>query len=368
VGAGVYGASSALELARRGHDVTLLDPGPLPHPDAASTDISKIVRADYGDDAFYTELAELSIEGWRRWNQSWPEPLFHETGFVILSSRALSETGFEGNSYRLLSQRGHRLERLDAASIAERCPRFDASRFCEGYLNPVGGWAESGRVVARLIEEAQRAGVRLQEGAALADVRARTADITIVCAGAWTHTLLPELADRIRSIGQPVLHFLPDHPERFAPPDFLPWAADIQATGWYGFPANREGVVKIANHGPGTPVDSCDRAARVVSPEAEPMFRDFLARTIPELADARLVGSRLCLYSDSFDGDFLIARHPDDETLVVAAGGSGHAFKFAPLLGPLIADVALGEPNRFASRFRWRARAERRTEQARFDG
>src|SRR5438876_11174002 len=69
VGAGINGVTSAIELKKRGHDVVLVDPGPLPHPLAASTDISKAVRAAYGADEDYTALAKRSIKLWRTWNQ-----------------------------------------------------------------------------------------------------------------------------------------------------------------------------------------------------------------------------------------------------------------------------------------------------------
>src|SRR5258705_13205780 len=86
VGAGVFGASAALELARRGHSITLMDPGPLPHPRAASTDISKAIRMDYGSDEFYMALMEEAFLGWDKWNLEWNEALYHEDGFLVLSA------------------------------------------------------------------------------------------------------------------------------------------------------------------------------------------------------------------------------------------------------------------------------------------
>jgi hypothetical protein len=76
----------------------------------------------------------------------------------------------------------------------------------------------------------------------------------------------------------------------------------------------------------------------------------------------------LCLYCDTWDGNFWIDRDPEREGLVVAAGGSGHAFKFAPLIGGIIADVVEGRPNRFAHRFAWRDKGRLATEDARFSG
>jgi len=74
------------------------------------------------------------------------------------------------------------------------------------------------------------------------------------------------------------------------------------------------------------------------------------------------------MYCDSFDGDLWIDHDPRHEGLVVASGGSGHAFKFAPVLGPLISDVLERKPNPWTDRFRWRARGEMKTEEARFTG
>ena len=94
--------------------------------------------------------------------------------------------------------------------------------------------------------------------------------------------------------------------------------------------------------------------------------RTFLRDTFPDLAGAAVVGRRVCLYCDSFDGHFLIDRDPDRPGLVVAAGGSGHGFKFAPVLGGLIADVVEGAEHPWAERFAWREPEARTFEQARF--
>ena len=92
VGAGINGVTAAIELKQRGHEVVLADPGPLPHPLAASTDISKAVRAAYGPDEDYTELAERCIPIWRKWNEQLGVPLYHETGVVYDGLQAIRMT------------------------------------------------------------------------------------------------------------------------------------------------------------------------------------------------------------------------------------------------------------------------------------
>jgi glycine/D-amino acid oxidase-like deaminating enzyme len=378
VGGGVFGTTAALELARRGHGVTLLDPGPLPRDVAASTDITKAIRMDYGRDERYMRMAEEALAGWDRWNERWGESLYHEDGFLFLSSAPMAPGGFEHDSFELLLKRGHRPERLDANALAAKHPDWAPGRYVDGYFNPRAGWAESGRVVEKLVEEARAAGVEVREGVKLsrlreqgsrvrgvetADGNAIDADLVLVAAGAWTPSLLPHLASVMEIVGQPVLHFAPADPDRYRPPSFRPFAADLQAKGWYGFPATKKGIVKIAHHGRGIVIHP--DAPRVVGPEHEARFRAFLRESIPSLADAPLAGSRLCLYCDTWDGNFWIDHDPEREGLVVAAGGSGHGFKFAPVLGGVIADVVERRANAYAPRFAWRARGTTTTEHAR---
>ncbi len=104
---------------------------------------------------------------------------------------------------------------------------------------------------------------------------------------------------------------------------------------------------------------------REVTAEDEARFRAFLRDSLPGLADAPIIGRRLCLYCDTWDGNFWIDRDPDRPGLVVASGGSGHAFKFGPMLGPIIADVVERKPNRYAARFAWRTRGASTAEDAR---
>jgi glycine/D-amino acid oxidase-like deaminating enzyme len=358
IGGGIFGVTAARALRARGHAVTLVDPGPLPHPLAESTDLSKIVRVDYGADAEYTALGERALEGWRKWNAEAGEPLFVETGVAFLARAPLAPGGFEHESFTLLSSRGHRLERLDAHAIASRFPAF--SSFVDGYFNPSGGWARAGAVVAYLAKRAIAEGVEIRgarvdaitERGAVIDGERASADLVVVCAGAWTPKLLPELAPQLRAVGQPVFHLRPRDPALFASPRFPVFGADLARTGYYGFPL-ADGVVKIANHGVGIAAPQ----VRTVTDDQEAALRKMVTEMLPALADAPIVFRRLCVYSDTHDEHFWIARHPERAGLAVATGGSGHAFKFAPVLGELIATLALGEPHALAHKFRWRTDA-----------
>jgi sarcosine oxidase len=353
------GVASALSLRARGWSVEVVDPGPVPRPEAASTDISKIVCMDYGADELYTGMMEEAIPRWRAWSARWGGELFHEVGFLLLSKAPLAEGAFEGDSLATLARRGHRLDRLDAAAIAHRFPAWARGGYVDGYLNPSAGWVESGRALERMIDDAREAGVRFVAAGESGGVHA-----TLYAVGAWTPKVLPHLGATLWAVAQPVFHLKPEDPERWRPPAFTVWAADIAATGWYGFPANADGIVKIAHHGPGRRVDP--DAPRTIAPGDEDRLRAFLRESLPALANAPLAHSKTCLYCDSFDGDFWIGEDRAAPGRFVVAGDSGHGFKFAPVIGDVVADVIEGTPNPFASRFAPRKPAGRRAEDARF--
>lgn len=159
VGGGMFGVTAAIALRERGYAVDLFDPGPLPHPDAASTDISKVVRIEYGADEAYTELAETAQDGWRQWNVEWGETLFHETGILALTRKPFAPGGYEHESFQMLVKRGHRPERLRPDQVGARFPAWRTAQYADAFYHAKGGYAESGRVVARLvISSGSRAG------------------------------------------------------------------------------------------------------------------------------------------------------------------------------------------------------------------
>jgi len=368
VGAGINGVTAAIELKKRGHNVVLVDPGPLPHPLAASTDTSKAVRAAYGADEDYTDLATRSIELWRKWNQEFGTQFYHEVGVMFVRRRELKPGDFEHESFKTLKRRGHKVERMNSARLWKRFPAWNPNLYRDGVLELEAGYAESGRVVATLIERAKSLDIELREGVRFSQLHEEdygvseialdggkriAGDFVVMAVGAWTPYLLPFTKKFFRASGQPVFHLKPRQPELFAPERFPVFGADITTTGYYGFPIDRDGVVKVANHGHGREM-SPKSPERAVTPEDEKNLREFLSSTFPALFNAPIVYSRVCMYCDTHDGHFWIARDPERQGLIIAAGDCGHGFKFAPVLGEIIADAVEEKPNPILQKFRWR--------------
>ncbi len=377
VGAGVMGAVAALELDRRGFRVTLLEAGKIPNPLAASTDISKVCRMEYGADEAYMELMEGAREGWLAWNERWRaaggEALYHETGVVMVCLDPMAPGGFEHESFELLKRRGHAPEQIGGAALARRFPAW-SERFVDGFFHAEGGWAESGLVVEALVREARAREIEVLEnehvsaivdtGNAMSMVKTERglrleAENLVLTGGSWLaleSDLMPELADSLRRSYHPVWHLKPEDPDFFTADRFPVFTADVARTGFYGFPLHpKEGVVKIGHHGVGVePTEASDGGALVVPQAITEKLRSFLAESLPALADAEVAKTRLCPYCDTPDEDLWIAAHPKRTGLTVASGGSGHGFKFAPALGSIIADAVEGKTNGYSEKFRWR--------------
>ena len=384
VGAGVFGLTTALELARRRHRVVVFEQGTVPNPLAASTDISKVIRMEYGPDDTYMALGEAARAGWLAWNDRWraagTDPLYHETGVLMLSREQMAPGGFEYESWRRLLDRGHEPERMDREKLVTRFPAWSPGVYEDGFYHAKGGYAESGRVVEAIEGWARRAGVTVEPqtriaallekgervvGVRDADGKEHMADDVVASCGAWTPKIVDPERCVVRATGHPVFHLLPPDPSLFHPSRFPVFTADTSRTGYYGFPVHRDGVVKIANHGLGAPIEAAE--PRAISGEDIRRLRAFLKGTFPSLLDAEIVYTRLCLYTDTQDEDFWIDRDPERAGLVVASGGSGHGFKFAPVLGSLIADAVEGVENSLLEKFRWRpeVRLDRGLEAAR---
>jgi glycine/D-amino acid oxidase-like deaminating enzyme len=347
----------------------MVDPGPIPHPLAASTDISKAVRSCYGADEDYTEMAERAIVRWREWNDFFGTKLYHEVGAMFLRQEEMKAGDFEYETLHLLKARGHRVEQMTSDRLGERFPAWNSKRFRDGVFDPEGGYAESGRTVTELLKRARSLGVELREGAQFRELQENgsgdvkgvvlhdgsrlSADVVLAATGAWTPYLFPSTRPFFRATGHPIFHLRPNEPALFASERFPMFGADITTTGYYGFPVGREGVVKIGIHGPGREM-SPDSAERIVSAEQEEDLLAFLAWAFPSLSEAPIVYTRICLYCDTHDGNFWIAGDPQRPGFFVTAGDSGHGFKFAPVLGELIADAVEQKPNSALAKFRWR--------------
>ncbi|MEL6556936.1 MAG: FAD-dependent oxidoreductase [Bacteroidota bacterium] len=384
-GAGIFGLSAALELTKRKYKVAVLNPNTIPHHLAASTDISKIVRTEYGSDELYFRMADICIDRWHDWNDLFEEKLYHEAGFLMLCGKSLGspEQAYEKAGFDLLKANGYQPELLGSNEIGERFPAINSNTYPEAVFNPRGGFVESARVIEKLATHLRSVGADLYERQTLSQLIITNGKISgvqttegdtfscdhlIIAAGAHSPVLLPELKPYIKATGHPVFWLKPEKSAKFSAPQLPVFTADISNTGWYGMPfSDKNGVVKIGRHTNGLELDP-DLDDRIITGSEIQELREFLAVTFPDLANSPVVYTRRCLYTDTLDGHFWIDNHPEIKGLTVSTGGSGHGMKMGPVLGEITADAAEGRVNEFGDRFKWRHLTEEtvQLEEARF--
>jgi sarcosine oxidase len=364
VGLGAMGSAAALELARRGADVIGFDRFTPPHTWGSSHGDSRIIREAYFEDPVYVPMVQRAFERWRELERAAGVALLQQTGGLMIG-----EPGSALVEGALRSAREHGLQHevLAADAIRARYP----------VLNPepgmVGVWEQRAGVLApegcvrAQLQQAQRHGATLrfdepvdrwaaEEGGVsvfTAHGRYRARQL-VISAGAWVASLLPGTRLPFRVERQALHWFEPAaNGEAFMPqrcPIHL-WQFDGERF-FYGFPNMGSGV-KLAFHHRGE-ITTADGVRRDVAPAEVDDVRRALRRFVPA-ADGRLLASTVCLYTNTPDEHFWIDRHPAHDNVLVASPCSGHGFKFAPVVGEILADLVERRPARFdLGAFRWR--------------
>lgn len=362
VGAGVMGSATAYWLSRAGKRVALLDKYSPGHVRASSADESRMVRYQYRGQTLYTEMVAASVELWKEFDRRMGTGFYREQGALALQAQPDNAPFMEG--YEGLLELGYEPVWLDGNEVRRRYPQF--TNIDSGYLlDDLGGYVAAGPVTQALAQAAADLGADLRTGAEVTELQAtgrritraitrdgRTleAEVFVIAAGPWTPKLLPELSIPIRSTAERLHYLTPPDPDAYSYPRLPPFF--VMDTSFYGFPVHWRGCVKVADDTIGATFDP-DRDREHDDPEALAKLRDFLRRHMPELSAAEVVYSKTCTYSMTPDTDFVIDHLPDRENAIVAAGFSGHGFKFGILIGQILTDLAMHGRTRWdLSRFR----------------
>ncbi|MDN3029497.1 FAD-dependent oxidoreductase [Streptomyces sp. S.PB5] len=343
VGAGLMGAATAWQLARRGHEVTLIEAYDIGHKRGSSHGSSRIFRRAYAE-KLYVELTGQAYEEWRELEHDSSTPLLRTTGGVDFGAGRDPE-----GLARVLGGARVPHEVLSAQEASERWPyiRFDGPVL----YHPGAGVIDADQTVAACVRRAVEhgadawigvrvTGFELGEKALLRtdDGRELTADTVVIAAGAWLPELgLPLLLQQLKVTQQQVFHFRQRDPS-------VVWPTVVfqdQTMQTYGLPSGSDGgplpAVKVAEHDRGTPTKASTRTG-VVDPSSRTRVGDFVRDRLPGL-DPAPVAEATCLYTTAPNDDFVLDRIGP---LVVVSACSGQGAKFTPLIGAMAADLATG--------------------------
>jgi sarcosine oxidase len=356
VGLGAMGMSTLWQLATRGARVLGVERHSVAHDRGSSHGGSRIVRKAYFEHTNYVPLLTRADELWGELERESRTRIVHRCGVLYGGASTSSVLGGVKSS---AAMHAIDIESLTPTGAARRFPALlgCAEPVDEFLLEPNAGFARPERAITAMANVASRAGahIRLQarvdswrEDDGTIEVcmqgRVERAHTLILAAGAWTPTLLPDTARVITNTRQVMAWVTPRAPgscdEHSLPAFFIERDAGPPI---YGVPMASdqpgEQGVKVGFHGGGSLCDP-DSMDRVVTDAERMQFSQALARAVPGAAGS-VSAARVCIYSSSPDDHFIIDRVSTSASVFAAFGMGGHGFKFSPVIGSALADLAM---------------------------
>ena len=357
VGLGAMGSAALYHLAKDGVAPTGIEQFNVGHDRGSSHGHSRAFRSISHEPA-YTRLVEASIPIWRDLEAESEERLLNLNGIAMFAR--------DGNAdlrtrIEVMEEVGSPYELLSSREVTDRFPGLVPPADTVTCFTPRAGFVDAGRCVSAHITQATRRGAIVYDKVPVTSIDLEGDRPEVVCendrircerlvvtAGPWAAHLLADLDLSLRVRRQQKFYFSPKKPDLYHS-ERLPVYSDIDKQ-FYGFPLHGPGIkVADAGLGPDVSPDDVDRTLDVSTQEA---LSAWMHSILPEV-DAIFVSGSTCMYTMTPDSDFLIGRHPHQPNVLVAAGFSGHGFKFSTLVGRILADLATtGETAYPIERFR----------------
>ncbi len=356
VGVGGMGSAAVYHLARRGVDVLGLERFDIPNAEGSSHGVNRIIRLAYWEDPAYVPLLRRAYELWRALELERGERLLYITGSV--------DAGPPGSATldgALRSSRLHGLphELLSAAALAERFPAYRLPDEMQAVYQPDGGFVLSEQAICAHVAAAQSLGARVHAREGVRGIRhdadgflvetereTYRAKRLVLTAGPWLAKLAPELAPFAVPERQVLLWAQPKRPELYALGRFPVFNMEGDDGRFYGFPVFGVPGFKFGRYHHLDEEQDPDRVDREIHPRDEEVLRAAIRRYFPE-ADGPTMSLRTCLFTNTPDGHFLLGLHPATPHLAIAGGFSGHGYKFASVMGEVLAELVLNGKSAF---------------------
>ena len=362
IGLGAMGGAALLNLARRGVHVLGIEQFEPGHVRGSSHGETRIIRIGYFEHPSYVPLLWRTYELWRELEAECGRPLVHITGIAEIGP---PDGDVVAGTLRASREHGLPHEVLDAKEVMRRFPAFRIPDHYAGVVQPDGGFLDVEPSVEAMIALAKAAGAQVRTGKAVRAIKPAAnsvqietdrgtveAGAAIIAAGAWVSKLLPGLPAKLRVTRQVQAWFQPNNASAFEAGRFPVFLLESRHGVHYGFPPQGGAGVKIAKHHHADETADPDTVNRAISATDETLIRAAIADHIPA-ADGRMIAAKTCLYAVTPDHDFIIDTLPGAANVIVASPCSGHGFKFAPVVGEILGDLATeGATRHDISRFR----------------
>jgi glycine/D-amino acid oxidase-like deaminating enzyme len=362
VGAGNFGAWTALHLQRMGATVTMIDQYGPANSRATSGGETRGVRTSYGDRPHglqWGRWAARSRERWKEWDEENADAmlprLFYTTGDVIMRDEM---TPFLEETVANWDAMGHEYEILTADEVRYRWPVIHTPEVEVALYEPSAGVVRARRAIESVAQRFQQEGGEIRigrvamgtvEGRRVLDVLMENGDrVTggtfVFALGPWFPKFFPELMAkrlRIRTLGHVFYFSTPPGDESYRYPN-LPSYNVPGVTGWPALPRDSRGFrIRTGGHADEDP----DTSVRWIPEEGHLRPREVLAKYFPPLAERAINETRACHYCGTVSRNFIIDHHPEYDNGWLAGGGNAESFKQGPTLGEYVAGRVMGTEN-----------------------
>lgn len=354
IGLGAMGSATAYHAARRGERVLGLDAYPRGHKHGSSHGTTRIIREAYFEAPEYVPLVQRAYTLWRELEVESGRNLLTITGGLTIGT---SDSEFV-NGARMSALLHHLpYEELSSTAVAARFPGFRLPEEMVAIYEPNAGMLDPEACVFAHLDLAARHGAEIRHSESARHwsvdgdgVRVETehgvytAARLVITAGPWTSDVLSDINLLLRVQRIVNVHFAPTAPDIFAPERCPVYLMQVPEGDYYGFPTLPGEGVKIGRHEIGE-VCTPETIRRDVDPEEIAMLRAVLDRYMPGAA-GEVLWTLTCMYTNTPDRHFILDRHPAHDNVVYGCGFSGHGFKFASVIGEVLADLATGGTTR----------------------
>jgi sarcosine oxidase len=348
IGMGALGSAAAYQLAGRGVSVVAFEQFELGHVRGASHDTSRIIRTSYGAPE-YVRLAQAAYRDWAELESVTGETLVTITGGLVFfpAGGPYSADDFRSS----LDETGVPYELLTPAEVSARWPQFSLPDGVQAIYTADSGIVHASRSVAALQMQARARGAVIRartpverlvpdaDGVVIHTTHGEVrAGKVIVAADAWTNQLLAPLGAEIPLITmqEQVSYFKPEDGAAFDRERFPVWIWEDEYC-YYGFPTYGEPSIKAARDVSNNIMTPQQRTF-VPSPELLDQLTSFMGSTIP--GSGQVLRTVTCQYALTPDRRFIISPLEQYPNIIVGLG-AGHAFKFTPTIGRILAELAV---------------------------
>ena len=349
IGVGGMGSAAVYHLARRGLQVLGLEKYSIPHEMGSSHGYSRMIRYTLQEHPSYVPLVRRSYELWHEMEETAGEELMVTTGSIRAGA---PDSPFFLNAQEACDLHSIPYEILTASEVNKRFPGYRFPEEISSVYQADGGFLLPERCIVTHVQAAERAGADVHSQETVLDWEVRgdgvqvrtdrdtyTAGRLVVTAGPWAANLVPELAAYAVPERQVMGWFQPKRPELYAAEAFPVFGVFTEEGRYYGFPSHAVPGFKIGRAHHLLQKVNPDAIDREVHPEDEDILRQVVNRYFP-LAAGKLLDGKTCMYTNTPDEHFMIGTLDGQPQVSVAAGFSGHGFKFASVIGEIMADLA----------------------------